>query len=89
MESSKFTMTLPMSLSGRVVNKVVSEANALKSYVYLDMGNRTVDMKSILGLLSAGCKAGEDITVLCLSRDKSIAEHDSKVMERILKSGEF
>ena len=89
MESSKFTMTLPMSLSGRVVNKVVSEANSLKSYVYLDMGNRTVNMKSILGLLSTGCKAGDDITVLCLSRDKSVAEHDSKVMERILKSGDF
>ena len=56
MESSAFTMILPISLSGRVVNKIVSEANSLKSYVYLDLGNRTVDMKSILGLLSAGCK---------------------------------
>ena len=50
MESSKFTMVLPISLSGRMVNKIVSETNALKSMVYLDLGNRTVDMKSILGL---------------------------------------
>ena len=50
MESSKFTMILPMPLSGRVVNKIVSETNALKSMVYLDLGNRTVDMKSILGI---------------------------------------
>ena len=58
MESSKFTMILPMSLSGRVVNKIVSETNALKSMVYLDLGNRTLDMKSILGILSADCKMG-------------------------------
>lgn len=89
MESSKFTMILPMSLSGRVVNKIVSETNALKSMVYLDLGNRTVDMKSILGILSADCKVGMEITVICLAYDKSVAESDCKVVERLLKSGDF
>ena len=89
MESSKFTMVLPMSLSGRVVNKIVSETNALKSMVYLDLGNRTVDMKSILGILSADCKTGMEITVICLAHDKSVAESDCKVVERLLKSGDF
>ena len=89
MESSKFTMVLPISLSGRVVNKIVSETNALKSMVYLDLGNRTVDMKSILGILSADCKMGMEITVICLAHDKSVAENDCKVMERLLKSGDF
>lgn len=89
MESSKFTMVLPISLSGRVVNKIVSETNALKSMVYLDLGNRTVDMKSILGILSADCKMGMEITVICLAHDKSVAENDCKVVERLLKSGDF
>ena len=89
MESSKFTMILPMSLSGRVVNKIVSETNALKSMVYLDLGNRTVDMKSILGILSADCKMGMEISVICLAHDKSVAENDCKVVERLLKSGDF
>jgi phosphotransferase system HPr-like phosphotransfer protein len=89
MESSKFTMILSMPLSGRVVNKIVSETNALKSMVYLDLGTRTVDMKSILGILSADCKVGMEITVVCLAHDKSIAENDCKVMERLLKSGDF
>ena len=89
MESSKFTMVLPISLSGRVVNKIVSETNALKSMVYLDLGNRTVDMKSILGILSADCKVGMEITVICLAHDKSVAESDCKVVERLLKSGDF
>ena len=74
MESSKFTMILPMSLSGRVVNKIVSETNALKSMVYLDLGNR---------------KMGMEITVICLAHDKSVAENDCKVVERLLKSGDF
>lgn len=89
MESSKFTMVLPISLSGRMVNKIVSETNALKSMVYLDLGNRTVDMKSILGILSADCKMGMEITVICLAHDKSVAENDCKVVERLLKSGDF
>lgn len=88
MESSKFTMILSMPLSGRVVNKIVSETNALKSMVYLDLGNRTVDMKSILGILSADCKMGMEITVICLAHDKRVAENDCKVMERLLKLGE-
>ena len=82
-------MILPMSLSGRVVNKIVSETNALKSMVYLDLGNRTVDMKSILGILSADWKMGMEITVICLAHDKSVAENDCKVVERLLKSGDF
>lgn len=81
-------MVLPISLSGRMVNKIVSETNALKSMVYLDLGNRTVDMKSILGILSADCKMGMEITVICLAHDKSVAENDCKVMERLLKLGE-
>ena len=56
--------------------------------VYLDLGNRTVDMKSILGILSADCKMGMEITVICLAHDKSVAENDCKVMERLLKLGE-
>ena len=82
-------MVLPISLSGRMVNKIVSETNALKSMVYLDLGNRTVDMKSILGILSADCKMGMEITVICLAHDKSVAENDCKVVERLLKSGDF
>ena len=74
MESSKFTMVLPISLSGRMVNKIVSETNALKSMVYLDLGNRTVDMKSILGILSADCKAGMEITVICLAHDNTFSK---------------
>ena len=52
MESSEFEMILSIPLSGRIVNKIVQETNKLKSSVYLVKNNRTVNMKTILGILS-------------------------------------
>ena len=89
MESSEFEMILLASLSGRIVNKIVQETNKLKSSVYLVKNNRTVNLKSILGILSADCRAGDTITVICLSNDKGIAEQDRQFVEKLLKSGDF
>ena len=89
MESSEFEMTLSVPLSGRIVNKVVQETNKLKSSVYLVKNNRTVNLKSILGILSADCRAGDTVTVICLSNDKNVAEQDRQFVEKLLKSGDF
>ena len=89
MESSEFGMTLSAPLSGRIVNKIVQETNKLKSSVYLVKNNRTVNLKSILGILSADCRAGDTVTVICLSNDKSVAEQDRQFVEKLLKSGDF
>ena len=89
MESSEFEMTLSVPLSGRIVNKVVQGTNKLKSSVYLVKNNRTVNLKSILGILSADCRAGDTVTVICLSTDKSVAGQDRQFVEKLLKSGDF
>ena len=89
MESSEFEMTLSVPLSGRIVNKIVQGTNKLKSSVYLVKNNRTVNLKSILGILSADCCAGDTVTVICLSNDKSVAEQDRQFVEKLLKSGDF
>ena len=89
MESSEFEMILPVSLSGRIVNKIVQGTNNLKSSVYLVKNNRNVNLKSILGILSADCCAGDTVTVICLSNDKSVAEQDRQFVEKLLKSGDF
>lgn len=89
MESSEFTMTLPVFLSGRVVNRIVQETNTLKSAVCLIKNNRTVNMKSILGILSSDCRAGDEVNIICLHNDKDVAEQDCRFMERLLKSGDL
>ena len=89
MESSEFEMTLSIPLSGRIVNKIVQETNKLKSSVYLVKNNRTVNMKTILGILSSDCRAGDTVTVICLNNDKSVAEQDRQFVEKLLKSGDF
>ena len=89
MESSEFEMILSIPLSGRIVNKVVQGTNKLKSSVYLVKNNRTVNLKSILGILSADCHAGDTVTVICLSNNKSVAEQDRQFVEKLLKSGDF
>ena len=89
MESSEFEMILSIPLSGRIVNKIVQETNKLKSSVYLVKNDRTVNLKSILGILSADCRAGDTVTVICLNNDKSAAEQDRQFVEKLLKSGDF
>lgn len=89
METVEFTITLPMSFSGRVVNKIVSEINSLKSHVYLNVNNRTVNMKSILGLLSSNCNTGDNVTILCLNKDKSTAICDSEKLKQLFENGDF
>ena len=89
MESSEFKMILPVSLSGRIVTKVVQETNKLKSSVYLVKNDRTVNLKSILGILSSNCCAGDVVTVMCLNNDKSVAEQDRLYVEKLLNSGDF
>ena len=89
MESNEFEMILSVPLSGRIVNKIVQETNKLKSSVYLVKNNRTVNLKSRLGILSADCRAGDTVTIICLSNDKSVAEQDRQFVEKLLKSGDF
>ena len=89
MEISKGEITLPVSLFGREVNKVVQGTNKLKSSVYLMKNDRTVNLKSILGILSSNCCAGNVVTIMCLNNDKSVAEHDRIYVEKLLKSGDF
>ena len=89
MESSEFEMILSIPLSGRIVNKIVQETNKLKSSVYLVKNNRTVNMKTILGILSSDCRAGDIVTVICLNNDKSVVEQDRQFVEKLLKSGDF
>ena len=89
MESSEFEMTLSVPLSGRIVNKIVQGTNKLKSSVYLVKNNRTVNMKTILGILSSDCRAGDEVNIICLHNDKDITEQDCRFMEKLLKSGDF
>lgn len=89
MNSSEFTIVLPCSLSGRNVNKIVQTANSLKSFVYLEKGSRSINMKSILGILSSNCIVGDEIRILCLNNDENIAKSDCEEMERLFKSGEL
>ena len=89
MEISKGEITLSVSLFGREANKVVQETNKLKSSVYLIKNDRTVNLKSILGILSSNCCAGNVVTIMCLNNDKSVAEHDRIYVEKLLKSGDF
>ena len=89
MEISKGEITLPVSLFGREVNKVVQGTNKLKSAIYLVKKDRTVNLKSILGILSSNCCAGDVVTVMCLNNDKSVAEQDRLYVEKLLNSGDF
>ena len=87
MEISEIEINLPCSLSGRNVNRVVQNVNKLKSNVYLTKNGRVINMKSILGILSAGCNQGDNIKIACLNKEKSGADYDINIVKQILESG--
>lgn len=87
MEITEIEISLPCSLAGRNVNRVVQNVNKLKSNVYLTKNERVVNMKSILGILSVGCNQGDKVKIACLNKEKSEADEDMNIVKQILESG--
>ncbi|MFK5883224.1 MAG: HPr family phosphocarrier protein [Candidatus Izemoplasma sp.] len=55
--------TQVQGLHARSATLIVSKANKFKSDIFLSYDNVTVDLKSIMGVLSLGVKAGSLVTL--------------------------
>lgn len=88
METSDVCLTLSYSFTGRIVTKMVQRINQMNSRVYLEKGMRTVNMRSILGVLSAGCMAGDTIKIMCLNDDLEQAKKDLEIIKKMIELGE-
>lgn len=73
-----------IGLHARPAAKVVSEGNKFKSQMTIKKGDKVVNMKSLLGILSIGAMCGDVITIQAEGEDELVAvEAVVKLIENI------
>lgn len=83
MTKKEITIQLPSGLEARPVALLVQVASQFESEIHIQSGERTVNAKSIMGMMTLGLDMGETVTVIANGADeaeavKNIEEYLSK-----------
>lgn len=73
MISKKITIRIPSGLEARPVALLVQVASQYESSVYVELEEKRVNAKSIMGMMSLGLPAGDEITVIADGTDEKEA----------------
>lgn len=73
MISKEITIRLENGLEARPVAMLVQVASKFESAVYLEAGQKKVNAKSIMGMMSLGLDTGEKVTVVVDGDDETVA----------------
>lgn len=76
MVSKTIKIEIPSGLEARPVAMLVQVASQFESTIYLENESRRVNAKSIMGLMTLGLAAGEDVTVIASGQDEEKALQD-------------
>ena len=70
-----------MDMEDRPIAHLVQEASQYASQVYIEIDNKKINAKSIMGMMTLGLPAGEEITVIADGNDETQAiEHIDKYL---------
>lgn len=73
MKSKEITIRLENGLEARPVAMLVQVASKYESSIYLEAGNKRVNAKSIMGMMSLGLDTGEKVNVFAEGADEEAA----------------
>lgn len=73
MIKKNMTINIATGLEARPVAILVQEASKFDSSVYIESGNKKVNAKSIMGMMTLGLVASEDVTVVAEGPDEEEA----------------
>ncbi|GAA4654165.1 HPr family phosphocarrier protein [Anaerocolumna aminovalerica] len=73
MVSKKITIKIPTGLEARPVALLVQVASQYESAIYVECDDKKVNAKSIMGMMSLGLAAGEEVTVSAEGSDEQAA----------------
>ena len=73
MITKNIDINLENETGARPVAMLVQVASKYKSHINIQQDNRTVNAKSIMGMMTLGLAAGEDVTVIADGSDEEIA----------------
>ena len=67
------TINLSTGLEARPVAQLVQVASQFNSEIYVEIGKKRVNAKSIMGMMALGLEADEEITVIADGKDEEEA----------------
>ncbi len=73
MKSKEITIRLENGLEARPVAMLVQVASKYESSIYLEAGNKKVNAKSIMGMMSLGLDTGEKVNAFAEGADEEAA----------------
>ncbi|BCN32529.1 HPr family phosphocarrier protein [Anaeromicropila herbilytica] len=73
MVSKQITIKIPTGLEARPVALLVQVASQYESSIYVEAEEKKVNAKSIMGMMSLGLAAGEEVTVIADGDDEEVA----------------
>ena len=84
MVSTKILIDIPAGLHLRPISVLCNRAIDFKSTVTIQLGEKSVNAKSVLGVLSACVKHGDEIDLICEGPDEAEALN---VLGNMIKCG--
>ncbi|MDO4555316.1 MAG: HPr family phosphocarrier protein [Lachnospiraceae bacterium] len=84
MITKTMTINLQSGLEARPVALLVQIANQYESHIYVKSGTKKINAKSIMGMMSLGLAAGEEITIEADGEDeqKAVSHIEEYLSER-------
>ena len=73
MLTKQVTINIENGLEARPVAQLVQVASQYESKIYLECEDKKVNAKSIMGMMSLGIAAGEEVTVIANGEDEEEA----------------
>ncbi|BCK01193.1 HPr family phosphocarrier protein [Anaerocolumna chitinilytica] len=73
MVTKKILINIPTGLEARPVALLVQVASQYESSIYVECEEKKVNAKSIMGMMSLGLAAGEEVTVIAEGADEEVA----------------
>ena len=81
MITKKMEIKIPSGLDSSTIALFIQTASQYESRVYVEVENKRVNAKSIMGMMTLGLPAGEEITVIADGADEEKAiEHINKYL---------
>ena len=73
MITKKMTINIPSGLEARPVALFVQVASRYESSIFVEIKDKKINAKSIMGMMSLGLDKGEEVTVITDGSDESDA----------------
>lgn len=73
MVTKKMTIKIPSGLEARPVAVLVQVASQFESSIHIECEDKKVNAKSIMGMMSLGLAAGEEVVVTADGQDEETA----------------